>query len=222
MSTYKLKLSFTSEQLKAFYAAGSNIAVAKPSQENVGPNVIWQVIRPMPEVEVEWNEEYGIYASTAAISNGAVLRKMSKSGFPAAGGKGYVLGPEGVFEASGPEGEKDSFYGTNHFPEDLTFGLYQDAIVGGKRVAGNAISAAPLLRGSTAQMTPYTTVYVWLQSQVASNTVVTRVTSPQEKVLFGGGQNEASLTYDSASGTLVVGGGAKSGVEVESLVPATF
>lgn len=222
MSTYKLKLSFTPEQLKTFYAAGVNIAVAKPSQENMGPNVVWQSIRPMQEVEVEWNEEYGIYASASAISNGAVLRKMSKSDFPAIDGKGYVLHPEGVFEATGPEGQKGSFYGTNNYPEDLTFGLFQDAVIGGNKVPGNAISAAPVMRGNTAQMTPYTTVYVWLQSLVASNTVVTQVTSPQAKVLFGGKHTEASLTYDSAQGTLVEGGEAEAGAEVESLVLATY
>ncbi|WP_222853181.1 hypothetical protein, partial [Massilia genomosp. 1] len=50
---------------------------------------------------------------------------------------------------------------------------------------------------------PYTTVYIWLASQVVSNSVVTQVTSPMTEVVFGGGNNTASLAYDSATGMFI-------------------
>ena len=85
----------------------------------------------------------------------------------------------------------------------MTVGLYQDARVNGTEIAGNALSAVPVLLASTSVMTPYTTVYVWLQSDVISNTVVTRVTSPMTELKFGGGVNEISLKYDRTTGHFI-------------------
>lgn len=56
-------------------------------------------------------------------------------------------------------------------------------------------------------MTPSTTVYIWVQSQVKSNTVVTTLTSTLTKADFGGSVTEISLTYDANTGGFVNNGG---------------
>jgi hypothetical protein len=104
----------------------------------------------------------------------------------------------------------------------LTFGLFPDAVVNGKPANGNAISPAPVLYNSTAQMTPFTTIYLWVQSQVQSNSVVTLVTSPMTKVTFGGATTSISLAYDSHTGTFITQGDAKlvQGLALDHLLPA--
>jgi hypothetical protein len=85
----------------------------------------------------------------------------------------------------------------------MTVGLYQAATVNGQQFDDNAVSAAPVLLNSTAVMTPYTNLYIWIQSQVNGNTVVTNVTSPMTELIFGGGTDKISVAYNSATGTFI-------------------
>lgn len=207
MSTFRLNAAFTDEQLGVLYATGTNVIVAKPTADG-NPNVAWQVFKPMQANTLSWSEEYGIYASTSGINNGAVLSQLSSTKLGSAMNKLYTL--EDSAQMSGPAtgGKANSFALCNKYSPKpyMTVGLYQDANVNGTDIAGNAISAVPVLLASTAIMTPYTTVYIWLQSQVVSNTVVTSVTSPMTKLKFGGGTNEISVKYDSNSGTFIDSG----------------
>src|ERR1700681_4464274 len=181
---YTLTTTFTPSDLAVLYATGTNIVVAKPSSGgNSVPNVAWIVFRPFPSNTMTWEEEYGIYCSTVAIQNGAVLSQMAQSEFPASLGKIYPMTASGFFGSGQGAGALDSYTATNQYnnlppgPGYLTFGLFQSAVVNGTTLTGNAVSAAPVIYQSQAVMTPYTTVYIWTQSQVASNTVVTTVSS---------------------------------------------
>jgi hypothetical protein len=221
MPKYNLSINLTEEQLNGFYAAGSNIIIAKPTGGE-SPNVAWQAFRPMEGNTVQWEEQFGIYASTAQIENGAVLTKVSRTSFPAAEKSVYRLGGNAHFEPPTPKehAEPDTYYAVNGYENNLLLGLFQDAVVNGKQVPGNAISAAPVPINSTAAMTPYTTLYVWTQSLVVSNTVVTKVTSPMTEVKFGGKISNISLIY--ANGEFIVEKESEleAGASVEVLMPA--
>jgi hypothetical protein len=208
MSTaYTLNTNFSDADLARFKATGSKIVVAKPS-DGGHPNVAWIVFHPSESNSMEWTEEYGIYASGVERVHGAVLTQMSSTAIPTIDGKIYEFA-DGFFSPPTTGGAEGSFYALNSYvnPDDhrgyLTFGLYQDAKVNTKVIKGNAISAATVLFKSTAQMTPYTTIYLWVQSEVQSNTVLTLVTSPMTKVEFGGGITEVSLDYDPEKGTFI-------------------
>lgn len=207
MPTFTLNTSFTQTDLSMLYATGTNVVVAKPASGGL-PNVAWIVFRPLQANSMTWDEQYGIYASTQSIVNGAVLTQMSATPFPSTDGQVYTLGPAGFFGPPGPGGTPGSFTAVNQYnnlpsPGYLTFGLYQNATVNGASLLGNAVSAAPVLYQRTAVMTPFTTVYIWTQSQVNSNTVVTTVTSVQTKVVFGGTVTQISLAYDASTGGFV-------------------
>jgi hypothetical protein len=203
---YTLNTSFTEQDLGRFFATGSNVVVAKPSSSGGSPDVAWVVFHPLLNNTMTWTEDYGIYASTAELVNGALLTQISRSDFPAVDGKIYPFTPAGYFGPPEAGGLPGSFYTVNLYKNDLgylTFGLFQDAIVNNKPAAGNAISAASVLYKSKAQMTPFTTIYLWIQSQVQSNSVVTLVTSPMTKVTFGGSTTSISLAYDSDTGEFI-------------------
>ena len=205
MPTYTLNLTLSPEQLKNFYP-DSNIIIAKPTKGE-SPNVAWQTFHPFEHNSVTWEEQYGIYVSSASVEHGAQLTRMSMSHFPAMEQKLYTLGEDAVFgdppEAS--EGVAGSFYAENNYEEQrpLTFGLFQDAVVNGKQIPGNAISAASVPHKNKATMTPHTTVFIWVESNVASNTVVTEVNSHQTEAVFGEGKFDISLAYDDASGNFI-------------------
>lgn len=201
MANYELNTAFTDDQLKVLYETGTNVIIAKPTGGGT-PNVAWQVFKAMQSNTLTWSEEYGIYASTSEVVNGAKLTQLSSVPLPAAMDKLYTLEPSAIISGPVSGGAPNSFALLNKYPVKpaVTVGLFQDANVNGTKIIGNAISAVPVMLQSTATMTPYTTVYIWLQSQVVSNTVVTTVTSPMTQLKFGGGINEISIAYDSASG----------------------
>ncbi len=137
---------------------------------------------------LSWEENYGVYVSTASVNSGAKLEKLSSTGIPAAANKLYTLTGSGALSAPATGCEPGFFCSLNSYSKQgaMAVGLYQDATVNGTEIAGNAISIAGVLLASTAVMTPYTTLYVWLQSEIESNTLVTTVTSPMTLLRFGG------------------------------------
>lgn len=209
--TFTLQTFFQQEDLNRFYATGTNVVVAKPAASGGAPNVAWIVYRPLLSNSISWEENYGIYASNSDIIGGAVLSQISTVPSPAPIGKLYTFSPIGVFSSPGPGGQDPAGFTVvnsyNNLPKGyLTMGLYQDANVDGQLLQGNAVSAAPVIYNSTAVIIPYTIVYIWTQSQVKSNTVVTTVTSQMTMVKFGGTTSSVSLSYDSTSGKFIQGG----------------
>jgi len=207
MPSFTLDTAFTNDQLNILYATGNNVIIAKPTSGN-DANVAWQVFRPLQANTLDWTEDYGIYVSTTGITNGALLTQLSSTPIPSVENKLYTLNPSGAISGPANGGSPNSYALLNQYSNIpyLTAGLYQDATVNGTKILGNALSAAPVILQGTAVMTPYTVVYIWLQSQTISNTVVTRVTTPMTKLVFGGGVSDISVAYDSASGTFIPSG----------------
>lgn len=209
MADYNLNVAFTNEQLQVLYMTGSNVVVAKQSGGSK-PNVAWQVFRPMQANTLAWAEEYGIYASTSDVVNGAKLSQLSNVPIGAAMSKLYTLETSAVISGPASGGQANAFALQNLYDKPyMTVGLYQDATVNGTEIAGNATSAAAVIKASTAYMTPYTTVYIWIQSDVVSNSVVTTVTSPMTQLKYGAGISTFSVQYDSDSGKFINSGKAK-------------
>lgn len=206
MSTFSISTAFAQVDLERFYASGSNVVIAKPTGGSQ-PNVAWLVYRPLINNSVTWEENYGIYASNVDVKNGATLTQMSSTPFPAVPSMLYTMQPAGAITGPNTGGSPNSYAilnSYNNLPKGyLTMGLYQNATIDGSDVSGNAVSAAGVIFQSTAIMEPRTTVYLWLQSQVISNTVVTTVTSPMTKVTLTASSPAAALAYNAASGTFI-------------------
>lgn len=225
-SSYQLKIELTPPQLEAFYAAGSQIAIAKSGEAGI-PTVVWQSLRPNKTLVMTWEEKYGIYASESKVSAGATIESFSSTEGDAVKGKGYTLRPSGVFV--GPEGEKSpgSYFAKNAYSlenQSLIMGLYQTAELGnGTPLPGNPVSFATVPHAGEAIMTPFTTLYVWIQSSVRSSTVVTEVTNPKTKVVFGGATTGVELIFNSGEGEFEIKGGkAVEGLELETFSPVHF
>lgn len=210
MLQFTLNASFSETDLNNIHNTNSSVIVAKPADGDE-PNVAWLSFRPFPDNQIVWEEQYGIYASNTELQHGAELTQLASTGVPAADDKIYRLLPSGHFGPPEGVGTKNAFTAINEYnnlpaPASLVFGLYQDASVNGVDIIGNAVSAAPVLFNSTSVMTPFTTVYIWIQSEVQSNTVVTTITSPLTAVTFGGDVSEITLKYNPLGGNFIPAG----------------
>ncbi len=206
MPTYTLNTEFTNQDLERFYMSGTNVIIAKETAGGTH-NIAWVVFRPLQKNTVQWDDNYGIYASNTDLMNGVVVNQMATTGIPAVIEKTYDFGPNGIFGPPTSPGSPNAYTAGNHFnnlPKGyLTMGLTQDAAVNGTHVTGNVASATVVLFNSSAVLAPGTTIKIWAQSQVVSNTVITTITSPVTQVTFGGGITDIDLKYDPQSGKFI-------------------
>jgi hypothetical protein len=207
MSVYSLKLSFTVGQLNLLFAAGARVAIAKPLKGG-SPNLRWLTFRPFEANLVEWEEQYGIYASLAGASGGGSVTPVCGTDFPAYAGRLYTLQPQGCFgPPSAEEGlNPASYYAANAYAgaPAMTLGLFQNAQVNGQERLAGPVSAELTPSAWRVQMTPDTTVYVWIQSGGEGSAGVSQVTSPPTRVAFGDGTSSEALVFDSSTGTFML------------------
>lgn len=209
MPNYSLTLNIAPDDLKNIKAAQQRITLAKPVGSG-DPNVIWLSIDPFQSTTVEWTEDYWVFASTTAVAQGASITKLSEvTPGPALDAGYYPFTSAAVFnpfqkDASIPGG---TFAANNDMPNSqypyLTFGLSQSALINKKPAERKPISAQTVLATQQIQMTPFTTIYIWLQSQFSSETIITKIIGHTAVAKFGGGVNSMTLKYDPDRGVFV-------------------
>jgi hypothetical protein len=205
---FNLKLLIDTETLPIIRDSGQRITLAKPVNADTTPSVVWLSIDPFASTDVSWEEQYGIYASTTKVVDGATISKLSETGVGAQDGATYTFTSGAVFNGPFPGGVPRGSYGAqNDMPSSLypvlTFGLTQDALVNQVAAKRKPLSATPVLATQFAEITPFTIVFVWLQAQFRSETIITRITGRNTKVRLGGGVNEATLKYNAELGVFV-------------------
>jgi hypothetical protein len=204
-----VKFIIDPKDLEYIKAAQQRITLAKPvNSEN--PSVIWLSIDPFQSTDVQWTEQYGIYASTTTITEGASITKLSETTpFPAQDGAYYTLSAATTFNGPFPGGgvSRGSFGAQNDVPHSayptLTFGLTQNAVVNQRPSERKPLSATPVLATQFVSMTPFTIVYAWLQSQFSSETIITRITGKRSKITLGGSVTSVTMKYSPELGMFV-------------------
>lgn len=207
MPSYRLQLLIDKNDLPIIKGAQQRITLAKPVS-STSPNVIWQSIDPFVSTEVAWEEQYGIYASTVAVREGATITKISETEIPAQDGAYYSFTPATVFNGPFSGGvERGSYKAVNDVPYSeypmLTFGLTQSALINQKPSDRKPISATPVLATQSATMTPFTNVHIWLQSTFSSETIITKIVGSSSVARFGGKVTDITLKYDPNLGVFV-------------------
>jgi hypothetical protein len=206
MPTYTLNLSISAQDLETIAAAGENIIVAKPVTNASGtPNVAWLSVPPLENNQITWVEDYAIYASTTEIASGAAIFQSSVTSFPAEDGVCYDFATSGAFggPVTGPQPVPlGSFSTLNDFTSRsaMTFGLTQSANANGGLISLSPLNAQSVPEQQQAVFTPLTTVWVWLEANVRSATMITGVFSKVAVITFGGEVNTQGLTYAAAQG----------------------
>lgn len=206
---YTLDLLIDPESLEILRAAQMKITVAKPVGGET-PNVTWLVFDPFQGNTVKWTETFGMYASpTLMDQNGAVIRRMSEI-FPANDAAYYSFDTSATFKgpftgpgSPGPGTFKvDNDMPVNQYPF-LTFGLMQSATLNGGPIKPSPLNAALVPAAISASFTPITTVYVWLQGQFQSGSVLTEINGDATVVEYSGETKNQSLKYQKETGKFI-------------------
>ncbi|MCM2438566.1 hypothetical protein HGO34_02390 [Agrobacterium vitis] len=206
---YSLSLTFDTDVLANIKAAGQTVAIAKTVGTGA-PNVLWLTIDPFQSNTIEWEEDYWIYASTVNVSNGASINKLTEvTPGPALDGGYYDLNENSIF---GPFRKNNSVFPVatgsyaainnmsyEQYPS-LTFGLSQTALVNQTLQERKPISAQTVLATQSVRMTPFTEVYLWLQSEYKSQTIITEISGTTSVAQFGGSITDIALKYDPIHG----------------------
>lgn len=136
MPTLTLNLGIDTTDLRIIRGAQERIILAKKVNGET-PNVIWQSFSPFEGNQIKWDEDYGIYASTTQIVNGATIFQLSATAFPSQDRVIYPFLSDATFgdPVSDPSVGKGTFATTNGYlaEDSLTFGLFQSATINGKR-----------------------------------------------------------------------------------------
>lgn len=204
---YTLQLSIDPSDLEVLKAAQQNIIIAKPVGGG-SPNVAWLTVDPFTENSIEWSEVFGLYASNTSYQAGAKIFKVAN--VPVADdGNTYAFKATNTFGPPSPtppvpngtfaiSNQNDS----QQYPW-LTFGLTQSATIGPVAVKNAPISAAVVPSMQSVTLTPLTSVWVWLEANLLSGTVITQVTSKSAVATFGNGVTTINLKYSPSKGYFV-------------------
>ncbi|HWU51676.1 MAG TPA: hypothetical protein VN153_02575 [Tahibacter sp.] len=202
MPDYRLQLLIDPSVLPILRATGQRITLARPVNSHSSPSVIWLSFDPLQNCDVRWREEFGIYASTTAVQQGASIAKLSEIGAPVQDGASYSLTATATFNGPSASGgaQRGTYTVKNDLPYQdypvLTFGLTQSVQVNQVQAVRKPISATPVLSTQMAHMVPFPTVSIWLQSTFPSETIITRIVGRPSVARFGDGVTDLTLKYD--------------------------
>ena len=205
---FSLTLNFNPENLELINGASQKVALAKPAGGS-SVEVIWLAFDPFESNTVTWEENYWIYASTCSTAvTGEQITKLSEvQPGPAVDGAYYPFSNNATFGdyVSTADVDVGTYAAINNMSWDkyptLTFGLAQSAMINDKLADRKPLSASTVLATQEIKMTPFTDVYIWLESHHESSTIITNITGNKTDVTFGGGVNDIAVTYDGKSGS---------------------
>ncbi|AUG54182.1 hypothetical protein [Thalassospira marina] len=210
---FSLTLNIDAKDLGFINDAGQKVALARPVG-NSAANVIWVTFDPFESNTIQWTEEYWIYASTTSTNiKGSQIQQMSQvAPGPAITGAIYTLEPAATFSTPIPNPTigANTFAVQNEVPYDehpvLTLGLSQSVTVNQRNLDRIPISATAVLATQQIQMTPGNSVYIWLESDFGSSTIITDLTELADVngkraiAKFGDGISHIEMSYDGKIG----------------------
>ncbi|EGG17004.1 hypothetical protein DFA_07985 [Cavenderia fasciculata] len=191
---------FTQAGLAAIASAQEKVCVVKSVNGQVS-NVVWVTFKPFAQNQISWKEEYGLYASSTQIQNGATISRLSTLK-AAAKGHQYPFNSSGFFDQA--DSVSVTSYGlVNNYGEPLTFGLTQSALINGVQV-DSELNATTVLGNQTAEYTPIVTLSVFVQSQQNNGSVISSITSQSLTLTYTSDTTKA-VFYDDNSNSFVEG-----------------
>lgn len=200
---YALNIMFDDKDLLDIYDAKQSVTLIKQTFSTTSNNssVAWVTFNPFEINNVNWEENYTVYASTTQVQNGASILKSSYT--DAVDGFVYNFGSGVFLKNPNLSTEADSYEIINTTTGKLTFGLAQDVKVNGSSVQAAPINAATVLAGQNAIFTPLEKVQILLQSNVQDGLVLTSVSSQIFTATLGNGVNSVSVKYNGLTGQFV-------------------
>lgn len=205
MTTFRLVLSISPNDLSSLQAAGFQIFLTRPVNNQA--NVVWQAIRPTTSIMVEFDDTYGIYATSSPLVTGGIIRMMSIVGPPVQEQALYTLEPTGMFSPPGqPMGGPGSFaaQAAPGGAPNLGLGLAQRASVNGTIEPNLVIFVQPVVPNMPLIMTPSDIVEIAVANRPdQAGTFTQGPMGPTSRAQFSAAQPTVEMAYNPNTGTFV-------------------
>ncbi len=209
MAIFKLIIQVSKEDREGALK-GQKLILTKASQDGDG-NTSWVATKPFGVTTITWEQNYGVYASTTEIKNGATISRLSSK--PGIGDSGaaqnkmlYNFTDDATF-VDGPLSLPNNNYGAKNSYSELDFltmGVMQEANVNGKKVM-NPINALTVPRGQNYQSEPIEKVTLFASKTIGSETIISTISTDTFEAVYRDGKQEITCHYDNTQGKFVAG-----------------
>jgi hypothetical protein len=202
MANYQLNIQIATQDVQTINAAGQKVAIVKSVGNSSGTPVIWVGFAPFENNQVSWQNQYGVYASSTQVQNGATIFKTSAVN-PASANVYYPF-VNGTFNPPTTPGGGNNTYGiTNSYSQPFTFGMAQSVTANGNAFEASPLNAVPVLSNQNALFTPIERVKVFLFANFDNGVIISNITSNALEVDLTQIANR-TIKYDQASGTFLM------------------
>lgn len=200
MSKYKLNINILSTNVREINMAMQKITLVKSVGKGAGTPVAWVTFSPFETNIITWETEYGVYASSTTVQNGAQIQRTSLVGTAVTG----TLNPfeEGTFRSPISGGKANAYSIVNKFGKQFTFGLTQTVHVNGEQFAGSPLNAVTALNQQTAIFEPVEKVAIFLEAQFNNGVVISDILSNGLTLDFTH-TPELTIRYDESVGQFI-------------------
>ncbi|KDM90239.1 hypothetical protein [Photobacterium galatheae] len=201
MSSYNLNINIDSNDVRIINQSQQKIVLVKTVGGSSGSKVAWVTFSPFEHNEVSWTEQYGVYASSTQVQNGAEIYKTSAVN-PATSEVVYPF-ENGTFGSPQSGGQTNSYGISNQYSQGFTFGLAQSVTANGNVYDASPLNAVPVLSKQNAIFTPVEKLEVYLQANFNNGVVISQVSSSALALDFTNNSN-ITIRYDATLGKFVI------------------
>lgn len=202
MSKYELTIQFTTDDVHEINAVQQKVIIVKEVGGTSGSPVAWVSFSPFEKNVVQWEEEYGIYASTTEVQDSATIIKTSAVN-PATSGVFYPF-ETGAFGTPTGDAGKNNYGIENKYSQQFTFGMAQSVTANGSKFNASPLNAAQVLSQEKAKFKPIEKVQVFLQANFNNGVIITSITSNVLEVDLTSNPN-VIIHYDKTQGKFILG-----------------
>lgn len=164
MSNFELSIQITESDAQAIRESGFSVTIAKSINSTIGSSPFWLVLAPCETNTVNWDDDYGVYASS---DQPGFMISASSTEYPVSPGVVFPF-TNGAFDSPDGPALPPSGYGVlNNTGGTLTFGLLQRAIVNGKGSDANPVSAVAVASQGLELFQPSEAISVFLSQETS-------------------------------------------------------
>lgn len=169
MTDFELTIQFTQRDTEIINRDGLMLGIAKAAHFGTELITIWAGFQPFEKNIVTWKTTYGVYASTTAVQQDAMIEVLSQL-YPADPDVVYPF-ENHVFGTTSGSAQPNNYAIENRDHETFTFGLLQEFSVNGQLLQ-NPVNALALLGRFRATFHPTEKILVFLHKQVTCGTLI--------------------------------------------------
>ena len=194
MTQLELTIEISPIDTETINRQGKVIALAQPFGAGAGgPEVLWVLFAPFETNRVEWQTDYGLFASPDPVESDTVI--TASSILPQAEPGLVYPFADGVFGTPIPSSSLETYSIRNASGDSLTFGLTQTVTANGERFDSAPVVALPVPVGESGEFLPRPRVKVFLFRKTENGVVVIIEKSRALELDFGDEPNQ-TIHYD--------------------------